>query len=186
MPTISVTAALEDVNAASCRHACRHARKPIGRKRQRVRSVTLRLARSGRSLRTICRYPCARAGSTLPRRRIADLGARAGRRKSRRPSRPCRRTSPRGACSSCRYHREGGHDRPCGGLARHLDGAGSPKASSFLARAAVVRRGLRVLAELTRSPRLQKSYGAAKVRWRNSCKPPQTRSGSPPICAPTA
>ena len=85
-----------------------------------------------------------------------------------------------------RYHREGGHDRPCGGFARHLDGLGSQKASSFLAPA------LRFGAAYAHSPapphlpRRMRSCAARQVRWRNVCRRRQTRSGSPPICAPMA
>ena len=56
----------------------------------------------------------------------------------------------------------------------------------FGARAAVRRGTARTRQRRQRSPRPMKSCAAPKVRWRNSCKPRQTRSGSPPICAPTA
>ena len=55
----------------------------------------------------------------------------------------------------------------------------------FSARAAV-RRGLRILANATTLAQAHEKLRSAKVRWRNLCRPRQTRSGSPPICAPTA
>ena len=91
-----------------------------------------------------------------------------------------------GHVPACRYHREGGHDRPCGGFARNLDGLGRKEHRAFWCARCGSARAAHTRKRRQRSLRPMKSCAAAQVRWRNSCKPRQTRSGSPPICAPTA